>query len=274
MDYIPKKSYNSFKVPCHDTSTLLHTKKAVVIDEAQRIHDVGLRLKVLIDSIPDVQFIATGSSSFELANSVNEPLTGRKRDFLLFPLSFKELAEHTDLLTEKRMLPHRLVFGSYPEVVTSEGAETDVLKELSQSYLYKDILSFEKIRRSDKLVKLLQALAWQIGSQVSYNELAQLCSMDSKTVENYITKLEQVFIVFRLHSFSKNSSKIYFYDNGIRNTVIANFSPLEKRNDVGALWENYVISERVKHNAYSSEWANSWFWRTKEQQEIDYIEES
>ena len=258
----------------------LGTKKIVVIDEAQRISNIGLRLKVLADSLPDLQIFTTGSSSFDLANNVIEPLTGRKRELHLFPLSFEELVNHSDLLTEKRMIPHRLVFGSYPEVVTSQGNEIEVLKELSQSYLYKDILTFEKIRRSDRLVKLLQALAWQIGSQVSYNELAQTCSMDAKTVEHYINILEQAFIVFRLGTFSrnlrnelKNSRKVYFYDNGIRNAIIANFSPIENRNDAGALWENYVISERIKKLSYDGSFTNSWFWRTKEQQEVDYIEE-
>ena len=258
----------------------LGAKKVVVIDEAQRISNIGLRLKVLADSLPDIQIFATGSSSFDLANNVNEPLTGRKRELRLFPLSFKELVNHSDLLTEKRMIPHRLVFGSYPEVVTSQGSEIEALKELSQSYLYTDILTFEKIRHPDKLVKLLQALAWQIGSQVSYNELAQTCSMDVKTVEHYITVLEQAFIVFRLGTFSrnlrnelKNSRKVYFYDNGIRNAIIANFSPIENRNDAGALWENYVISERIKKLSYDGSFTNSWFWRTKEQQEVDYIEE-
>ena len=259
----------------------LGNKKIVVIDEAQRIKDIGLRLKLIFDSIPEVQIFATGSSSFDLANNVNEPLTGRKREFHLFPLSFSELVIHSDLLTEKRLLPHRLVFGSYPEVVTTPGSEIEILKELSQSYLYKDILTFEKIRSSEKLVKLLQALAWQIGSQVSYNELAQMCSMDSKTVEHYITILEQAFIVFRLGTFSrnlrnelKNSRKVYFYDNGIRNAIIANFSAIENRNDAGALWENYLVSERIKKLTYDGSFANSWFWRTKEQQEVDYIEES
>ena len=258
----------------------LGKNRILVIDEAQRIENIGLRLKVLADSLNDIQIFATGSSSFDLANRVNEPLTGRKREFQLFPLSFKELVSNSDLLTEKRMIPHRLVFGSYPEVVMSHGSETEILKELSQSYLYKDILSFEKIRHSDKLIKLLQALAWQIGSQVSYNELAQICSIDSKTVEHYITILEQAFIVFRLGSFSrnlrnelKNSRKIYFYDNGIRNAIIANFSAVENRNDAGALWENYLISERIKKNSYDGIMANTAFWRTKEQQEIDYLEE-
>ena len=258
----------------------LGKNKILVIDEAQRIEDIGLRLKVLADSLNNIQIFATGSSSFDLANRVNEPLTGRKREFQLFPLSFKELASNSDLLTEKRMIPHRLVFGSYPEVVMSHGNEIEILKELSQSYLYKDILSFEKIRHSDKLIKLLQALAWQVGSQVSYNELAQICSIDSKTVEHYITILEQAFIIFRLGTFSrnlrnelKNNRKIYFYDNGIRNAIIANFSTVENRNDTGALWENYLISERMKKNSYDGIMANTAFWRTKEQQEIDYLEE-
>ena len=258
----------------------LGKNKILVIDEAQRIEDIGLRLKVLADSLNDIQIFATGSSSFDLANRVNEPLTGRKREFQLFPLSFKELASNSDLLTEKRMIPHRLIFGSYPEVVMSHGNEIEILKELSQSYLYKDILTFEKIRHSDKLIKLLQALAWQVGSQVSYNELAQICSIDSKTVEHYITILEQAFIIFRLGTFSrnlrnelKNNRKIYFYDNGIRNAIIANFSAVENRNDTGALWENYLISERIKKNSYDGIMANTAFWRTKEQQEIDYLEE-
>lgn len=258
----------------------LGKNKILVIDEAQRIEDIGLRLKVLADSLNDIQIFATGSSSFDLANRVNEPLTGRKREFQLFPLSFKELTSNSDLLTEKRMIPHRLIFGSYPEVVMSHGNEIEILKELSQSYLYKDILSFEKIRHSDKLIKLLQALAWQVGSQVSYNELAQICSIDSKTVEHYITILEQAFIIFRLGTFSrnlrnelKNNRKIYFYDNGIRNVIIANFSAVENRNDTGALWENYLISERIKKNSYDGIMANTAFWRTKEQQEIDYLEE-
>lgn len=258
----------------------LGKNRILVIDEAQRIENIGLRLKILADSLNDIQIFATGSSSFDLANRVNEPLTGRKREFQLFPLSFKELVSNSDLLTEKRMIPHRLIFGSYPEVVMSHGSETEILKELSQSYLYKDILSFEKIRHSDKLIKLLQALAWQIGSQVSYNELAQICSIDSKTVEHYITILEQAFIIFRLGTFSrnlrnelKNNRKIYFYDNGIRNAIIANFSAVENRNDAGALWENYLISERIKKNSYDGIMANTAFWRTKEQQEIDYLEE-
>lgn len=259
----------------------LGKKKTLIIDEAQRIPDIGLRLKLITDQLPDILLIATGSSSFELANKVNEPLTGRKRDFRLYPLSFSELAQEYGLLAEKRMLPHRLVYGSYPEVVVKQGEEKIILKEISDSYLYKDILSWEQIQKPEKLTRLLQALALQIGSQVSYSELASLCGIDAKTVEKYLNILEQAFIVFRLGSFSrnarnelKNSRKIYFYDNGIRNSVIANFAAMEGRQDAGLLWENYLMSERKKFLDDKGLWVNSYFWRTREQKEIDLIEES
>ena len=252
----------------------------MVIDEAQRIEDIGLRLKLITDQINDVQLIATGSSSFDLANKINEPLTGRKWEYKIYPISFKEMVNHHGLLEEKRMLPHRLIYGYYPEIVNNPGEEKEILKQLSDSYLYKDILMWEQIKKPDKLLKLLQALAFQVGSQVSYNELAQTCGMDSKTVEKYIILLEQTFIIFRLGSFSrnlrnelKNSKKIFFYDNGIRNALIANFSPAETRTDIGALWENFLISERVKALHYSNKWSNYWYWRTKEQKEIDRSEE-
>ncbi len=257
------------------------SKKIVVIDEAQRILDIGLRLKLITDQIKDVQLIATGSSSFELANQVNEPLTGRKWEYQMFPLSFGEMVAHHGLLEEKRLLPHRMVYGFYPDVVDHPGEEKTILKHLSDSYLYKDILLWEQVQKPDGLLKLLQALAFQIGNQVSYNELAQLCGLDAKTVEKYIVLLEQTFVIFRLGSFSRNlrnelksSRKIYFYDNGIRNALIANFNQVELRADVGALWENFVLSERMKFLHYSQGWVNSWYWRTKEQKEIDYIEES
>lgn len=255
-------------------------KKTIVIDEAQRITDIGLKLKLIIDNIPGVQVIATGSSSFELANRINEPLTGRKREHKMFPLSFGELVRHNGLLEEKRLLSHRLVYGGYPDVVMNEGHEKKILRELSEDYLYKDILAFDKIKKSDKLVKLLRALAFQVGSQVSYNEIGQICGLSGGTVENYIDILEKCYIVFRLGSFSRNlrnelksSRKVYFYDNGIRNAIVANFNPVELRDDTGALWENYVVSERVKANSYGGRFCNSWFWRTAQQQEVDYLEE-
>ena len=255
-------------------------KKVIVIDEAQRIADIGLRVKLVTDQIPDVQLVATGSSSFDLANKMNEPLTGRKWEYKMYPLSFGEMVDEHGLLEEKRMIPHRLVYGYYPEVVMRPGEEQEILRLLSDSYLYKDILALDQISKPDSLVKLLQALAFQIGSQVSYNELAQLCGLDSKTVEKYVILLEQSYVIFRLNSFSRNlrnelksSKKIYFYDNGIRNALVANFSQVENRTDVGALWENFLISERKKLLHYTKRWNNSWFWRTKEQKEIDLIEE-
>jgi len=260
--------------------TFFAKKTIVIIDEAQRIHDIGLRMKLITDQIPEVQLIATGSSSFELANKVNEPLTGRKWEYKMYPLSFQEMVEHHGLLEEQRMLSHRLVFGYYPDVVNHVGDEKEILKQLTESYLYKDVLWLEQIKKPEGMIKLLQALAFQIGSQVSYNELSTTTGIDIKTIEKYITILEQTYVIFRLGSLSRNlrselkkSRKIYFYDNGIRNSLISNLNPIEQRTDAGALWENYVVSERMKFNEYNKRWPNSWFWRTKDQKEIDYIEE-
>lgn len=258
----------------------LANNKIVVIDEAQRIADIGIKLKLITDNIKEIQLIATGSSAFELSNSINEPLTGRKWEYYLYPFSFAEMVKHHGFLEENRLINHRLIYGYYPEVVNSAGNEKNVLKQLTDSYLYKDILMWEHIKMPDKLIKLLQALAFQLGSQVSYNELGKLVGMDMKTVEKYIQLLEQVYIIFRLGSFSRNlrselnsSRKIYFYDNGIRNAIIANFNPPELRQDIGALWENFLISERFKYLQNNNVWANRFFWRTHSQQEIDYIEE-
>lgn len=259
---------------------IIGNRKIVVIDEAQRIEDIGLRLKLITDQMLGVQVIATGSSSFELSSKVNEPLTGRKRELKLFPLSFREMVSHTSFLEESRMIPHRLTYGYYPEVVCSPSNEKEVLKELTDSYLYKDLLSFDTLRKPDVIVRLLKALSLQIGSQVSYNELASLLGLTSKTVEKYLDILEKSYIIFRLGSFSRNmrnelklSRKIYFWDLGIRNAVIGNMAPLENRNDTGALWENFLIAERMKYNSYSNSFAQSYFWRTKDQSEIDYLEE-
>ena len=259
---------------------LFGNKKYVVIDEAQRIRDIGLKLKLITDELPEIQLIATGSSSLDLANQVNEPLTGRKWEYTMYPVSFAEMVQHHGLLEEKRLIPHRLVYGYYPDVINHPGNEKEILKQLSDSYLYKDILMWEQIKKPEKLLKLLQAIAFQIGNQVSYSELGQITGLDSKTVEKYVVLLEQCYVLFRLGSFSrnlrnelKNSKKIYFYDNGIRNAIIADFTSVENRRDVGALWENYIISERRKKLEYDLIWRNSWFWRTKDQVEIDYIEE-
>lgn len=259
---------------------ILGSKRILVIDEAQRISDIGLRLKLITDQVPDVQVIATGSSSFELASKVNEPLTGRKREFRMYPLTFGEMVQHTQFLDEVRMIPHRMVYGYYPEVVCTPGDERAILKELSDSYLYKDVLSLDSINKPDKLVRLLKALALQIGSQVSYNEIGTLIGLDSKTVERYVDILEKSFIVFRLGTFSRNlrnelkaSRKIYFWDLGIRNAVIGNLAQIENRTDAGELWENFVIAERMKRNANKGSFAQNYFWRTRQQHEIDYLEE-
>lgn len=252
----------------------------IIIDEAQRIQDIGIKLKLITDELKDKQIIATGSSSFDLSNMINEPLTGRKWEYQLYPLSFQELVNHTNLLEENRMIPYRMIYGYYPEVVSSQGNEKEVLKQLTDSYLYKDILMWQGIKKPDKLLKLLQALALQIGSEVSFTEIGQIVDLDNETVEKYIQLLEKTYVIFRLNSFSRNlrkelkkSKKIYFHDNGIRNALIANFNQLEIRQDIGALWENFLISERIKFNHYNKIWCNSYFWRTHDQQEIDYIEE-
>lgn len=254
--------------------------KTLVIDEAQRVENIGIVLKLIHDNIKDVKVIATGSSSFDLANKINEPLTGRKWEFQILPLSFEEMVKHHGLLEEKRLLEHRLLYGYYPEIVVNKGNEIKRLKELADSYLFKDILIWERILKPEKLEKLLQALALQIGQEVSYNELGQLTGLDNQTVESYIQILEKAFIIFRLNAFNRNlrnelkkSRKIYFYDTGIRNVVINQFNPLSLRNDKGALWENFLVAERMKFNLGRQRIVNRYFWRTHAQQEIDYIEE-
>lgn len=260
--------------------SLLGKNKTLIIDEAQRIENIGLKMKLVTDNFVDVQLILTGSSSFDLANKINEPLTGRKWEYTLFPLSFGELANHNGTFDEIRHLPLRLVYGSYPDVVNNPGDEREILMQLTNSYLYKDILEWERIRKPDKLVRLLQALAFQVGSEVSLNELGTLVELDKNTVEKYITLLEQTQVIFRLPSLSRNmrnelkmSRKVYFHDNGIRNALISNFSDIDTRNDVGALWENWIISELRKKRHYEQDYVNTYFWRTTQQQEIDYIEE-
>jgi uncharacterized protein len=254
--------------------------KIVFIDEAQRIPDIGLTLKLFTDRMKDVQVIATGSSAFELSGKVNEPLTGRKFEFMLYPLSFGEMVQHHGLLQENRLLEHRMIYGYYPEIVTTEGEEKVLLKLLAGSYLYKDLLMLEQIKKPLLLEKLLKALALQVGSEISYTEIAQTVGSDAKTVDKYIDLLEKAFVVFRLPALNRNmrneikkGKKVYFYDCGIRNAVIDNFKPLGSRTDTGALWENFILSERIKFLAYSHQDAKQYFWRTTQQQEIDLVEE-
>jgi predicted AAA+ superfamily ATPase len=266
-------SYSRYK-------TLFGRYNTLIIDEAQQIKNIGIIIKIFTDEIPEIKIIATGSSAFDLANRTSEPLTGRKREHYLFPLSFSEMCKHHSFLEEYRLLEHRLIYGYYPEVVTNPGVEKDTLRSLTDSYLYKDLLIWGNIKHSDMLIKLLQLLAMQIGNEVSYHELAQNLGIDRGTVERYIDLLEKTYVIFRLSSFSRNirneikkSKKIYFTDNGIRNALIANFAPITLRNDVGVLWENFIISERKKFLSYRKIWANTYFWRTTNQVEIDYIEE-
>jgi len=261
-------------------AALFGDAQAVIIDEAQQIYDIGSSLKLITDYVKNVQLFVSGSSSIDLANTINEPLTGRKLEHHLFPVCFQEMVNYTNLQEEKRLLPHRMVFGYYPEIITTPGYEITLLKNLAGSYLYKDILSFGTIKRPAILDKLLKALALQIGSEISYNELGQLVGADKETVERYINLLEKAFIIFHVDALSRNvrneikkGKKIYFYDNGIRNALIGNFQQFELRTDKGALWENFIVSERIKHLSYNQFYGNYYFWRTFKQQEIDFIEE-
>ncbi|WP_157579056.1 ATP-binding protein [Spirosoma montaniterrae] len=259
---------------------LVGTHKLVLIDEAQRVSSIGLTLKLLVDQLPEVQVIATGSSALELAGGISEPLTGRKFDYRLLPFSTQEMAYSISARDEQRLLEQRLIYGFYPEVVLNPSNGERRLAELADSYLYKDILRLADIRKPAVLQKLLIALALQIGSEVSYHELGQTVGTDPATVERYIGLLEQTFVVFQIGALSRNlrnelkkSKKVFFYDNGIRNAIIKNFNPLSLRADVGALWENFMIAERVKANAYANRRPNYYFWRTTQQQEIDWLEE-
>lgn len=254
--------------------------EVIFIDEAQRIQDVGLVIKIIVDRFKHVQVIATGSSSFELAGNINEPLTGRRYEMQLLPISYGELVNYTDYLTEQRLLEQRLIYGSYPEIVTDPVNAEKHLKLIANSYLYKDLLVLEQIKKPVLLEKIVKAIALQVGGDVSITEIGRLVQADNKTVEKYIDLLEKAFVLFTVPAFSgnvrneiKKGRKIYFYDNGIINAVTNNFNPIQNRNDVGALWENYIIGERKKFlNAKEAD-ARIYFWRTTQQQEVDYIEE-
>ena len=261
--------------------SIIGKNKIVFIDEAQRIENIGITLKIITDQFKGVQLLVSGSSAYELNNKINEPLTGRKWEYQLFPISWKEFEDNIGFIKAEQQLEMRLIYGMYPDVINHTSEAFEVLKELTNSYLYKDILAFSNIRKPEILEKLLQALALQMGSEVSYNELSQTVGIDKNTVSNYIDILEKAFVIFKLKSFSRNlrneiktNQKIYFYDNGIRNMVIGNFNSLSLRQDKGALWENFLISERMKKNSYENSLAKPYFWRTIQQQEIDYVEET
>ena len=253
--------------------------RIVFIDEAQRIPFIGLTSKLITDTFKEVQLILSGSSSFELMNQTQEPLTGRKWTFSLWPINWQEWQDYSGYLKAEQDLENRLIFGFYPEVLMNPADQRSVLQELTESYLYKDILIYGNIKKPEMIQRLVQALAWQVGSEVSYTELAQITGLDPKTTSAYIDVLEKAYILFRLPSFSRNlrneiktNRKIYFYDNGIRNAVIGQFQALNNRTDIGALWENFLISERRKLLFYQKQIASQYFWRTKQQQEVDYVE--
>ncbi len=257
-------------------------KQLLVVDEAQFIPDIGLNLKLIVDHLPHVKVIATGSSTFDLAKQVGEPLTGRKNVIKMYPISQIELNQFENVAQIKANLDSRLIYGSYPEVITSKSPQEkqDYLHELVSSYLLKDILAFEGILKSKKLFDLLTLLAFQVGKEVSYHELATQLGISKGTVDKYLDLLEQVFVLVNIRGFSRNlrkevtkTSRYYFYDTGIRNTIINNFNSLHLRNDIGELWENYLVMERLKLQQYKLLKSNNYFWRTYDQKELDWIEE-
>ncbi len=254
----------------------------LAIDEAQEIPNVGTGLKILVDQMPGIRIIATGSSSFELTGQVGEPLTGRKRTLILSPIAQSELLTMHNRFELREQLEDYLVYGSYPEVLLAQTKveKIETITEIANAYLLRDVLAFERIRYSRTLADLLKLLAFQVGSEVSFNELATRLGIDMKTVQRYLDLLEKAFVIYRLGGFSRNlrqevtrKSKYYFYDTGIRNALVAQFNPLTQRNDIGQLWENFIFIERMKHRTYAGIYANVYFWRTYNQQEIDLIEE-
>ena len=275
---------NKMALETTNSSTLrsfLGNYRLIVLDEAQHITAIGRVLKIISDTFPEIQIIATGSSSFDLGNRIAEPLTGRSREYLLLPFSLNELLTIKDKISVSADLEQTLRFGLYPEVYAKPEQEAiEELSQISSNYLYKDVLQFESVKRPGLLLYLLNALALQIGSEVSLNELSRMLGETVPTIQRYIELLEKAFVIFRLRSFSRNlrkeiakGQKIYFYDLGIRNALIRNFNPLSLRNDTGGLWENYCIVERMKFNMNRRRFVNSWFWRTYDQKEVDYIEE-
>ncbi len=261
--------------------SIIGPNKIIFIDEAQRISGIGLTLKIITDQFKDVQLFVSGSSAFDLSSELNEPLTGRKWEYELYPISWEEFENNHGYLVSEQQIENRMLYGFYPDVLNNPGEEKDILKQLVNSYLYRDILAYSNIRKPEVLEKLVQALALQIGSEVNYNELAQIVGVDKNTVSNYIDILQKGYVIFKLNSFSRNlrneikkNKKIYFYDNGVRNMVLGNFNSLELRQDTGSLWENFLISERLKQNSYKNRYTKMYFWRTKQQQEVDLVEEN
>lgn len=261
---------------------LLGDKRVLLIDEAQKVPEIGKVLKLMVDEIEGIRILVTGSSAFDIDKYTGEPLTGRKKTFNLYPLSEAEYDQIETPIEKIDNLRQRLIYGNYPELIHIPDKEdkADYLREIVNSYLLKDILAYENIRNSDKILNLLRLIAFQVGGEISYQELGQQLSMSGNTVEKYLDLLSKVYVIHKLGGFSRNlrkeitkSSKWYFYDNGLRNLIIANFNPIELRNDIGQLWENYLISERIKLQRYNRIIVNNYFWRTYDQQEIDWVEE-
>lgn len=294
LEKIAKENGDYLNIDCDDSFTrnmldnintegirrIIGTYKTIFIDEAQRVPEIGLVLKIITDKFRNIRLLVSGSSSLDLLRGISEPLTGRKWEYMLYPISWNELYNDKGHLPSMQQLESRLIYGMYPEVINNPGNEREILKQLTGSYLYKDLLTFQGIRKPDLLEKLLRALALQVGSEVSYNELSSLLQVDKKTIISYLDLLEKAFIVYRLNPFARNlrteistSRKVYFYDTGIRNALIANFNALDSRQDSGLIWENFLISERIKYLHYNGIWANNYFWRTNRQQELDYLED-
>ena len=266
----------------NEIQSFCHGYDLIAIDEAQKIPNIGIAIKLMVDQIQGIRVIATGSSSFELAGQVGEPLTGRKTELFLYPVSQMELLNHFNRFELKQKLSDYLIYGGYPRVLSAESKSEKlrILTEITGSYLFRDILSFERIKHPQLLLDMLRLLAFQVGSEVSVNELSNKLNIDNKTVKKYLELLEKSFILFKLRGYSGNlrkeitrQSKYYFYDNGIRNAIIANFNSIDLRNDIGQLWENFIVTERLKKQSYQSIYANNFFWRSWSGHEIDFVEE-
>lgn len=277
----PTTALSLSNVNLSELKLIIGDRKNIFIDEAQRVKNIGISLKLIHDNMKDINLFISGSSSLDLANEINEPLTGRKLELMLSPLSVHELLNIEDYLTIKSQLHHHIIYGLYPEIVSNPNHAVTNLLNLTSSYLYKDVFEFQKIRKPELINKLLKALALQIASEVSFNELARLLGVSKDTIASYIQLLEQAFVIYRLPSYSKNlrtelrhGSKVYFWDTGIRNAIINNFNPMSDRTDKGALWENFVINEFMKQNLNIDKIAKYYFWRTTRQQKIDFIMDS
>jgi len=272
---LQKKGLDEYK-------NIIGENRYLIIDEAQKIDNIGSILKLMVDEIEGLHVLITGSSAFDISNSVGEPLTGRKYTYQLHPISQLELQQYESPIETESLLENRLLFGSYPEVISlsNNNEKAEYLMELINSYLLKDILILDKVRNSSKLINILRLLAFQTGNEVSINELSQNVGLNKLTIERYLDLLTKVFVIYRIEGYSRNlrkeiskSSRFYFWDTGVRNALIANFNPLELRNDTGQIWENYIISERLKIHQYQGWLSNNYFWRTYDQQEIDWVEE-